>query len=48
MKTKIEFVLPLANPVIEILEEVQQYTGNGKYVFPSFRGKDKPMSDNTL
>lgn len=48
MKTKIEFILPLPPQVIEILEEVKQYTGNGKYVFPSFRAKDKPMSDNTL
>ncbi|KAB7886402.1 tyrosine-type recombinase/integrase [Poseidonibacter ostreae] len=48
MKTKIEFILPLPNQVIEILEEVKQFTGNGTYVFPSFRAKDKPMSDNTL
>ncbi len=48
MKTKIEFILPLSNQVIEILEEVKQFTGNGQYVFPSFRAKDKPMSDNTL
>ena len=36
MKTKMEFILPLANQVIEILKEVQPFTGNGKYVFPSF------------
>ena len=48
MKTKVEFILPLPNQVIEILKEVQQFSGDGKYVFPSFRGKDKPMSDNTL
>jgi integrase len=48
MKTKTEFILPLANQVIEILKEVQQFTGTGKYVFPSFIKKDKPMSDNTL
>jgi len=48
MKTKIEFILPLPPEVIEILEDVKQYTGNSKYVFPSFRAKDKPMSDNTL
>jgi len=48
MKTKTEFILPLPNQVIEILEEVKQFTGNGQYVFPSFRAKDKPMSDNTL
>ena len=26
---------------------MQQFTGTGKYVFPSFRSKDRPMSDNT-
>lgn len=48
MKTKIEFVLPLSNHVIELLKEMQLFSGNGKYVFPSFRQKDKPLSDNTL
>jgi len=48
MKTKTEFNLPLPPQVIEILEEVKELTGEGKYVFPSFRTKDKPMSDNTL
>ncbi|MBY0539857.1 MAG: hypothetical protein K2P52_00325 [Campylobacterales bacterium] len=48
MKTKTEFILPLANQVIEILKEVQQFTRTGKYVFPSVRSKDRPMSDNTL
>lgn len=27
---------------------MQQFTGTGKYVFPSFRSKDRPMRDNTL
>ena len=48
MKTKIEFILPLPNQVIEILKEVQEYTGDSTYVFPGIRAKDKPMSDNTL
>ena len=48
MKTKTKFILPLASQVIEILKEVQLFTGTGKYVFPSFRSKDRPMSDNTL
>ena len=48
MKTKVEFILPLPNQVMEILKEVQQFSGDGKYVFPSFRAKDKTMSDNTL
>lgn len=48
MKTKIEFKLPLPHQVISILEEVKELTGDGRFVFPSFRAKDKPMSDNTL
>lgn len=48
MKTKTEFILPLPQQVIEILEEIKPLTGDGTYVFPSYRYKDKPMSDNTL
>jgi len=48
MKTKTEFILPLPHQVIEILEEIREFNGDGRYVFPSFRVKDKPMSDNTL
>ena len=48
MKVKKEFILPLPHQVITILEEIKEYTGDGKYVFPSIRGKDKPMSDNTM
>jgi integrase len=48
MKTKTEFILPLPHQVIKILKEVKEFSGSGKYVFPSFRAKDKPMSDNTL
>jgi integrase len=48
MKMKTEFILPLPHQAITILEEIKQFSGDGKYVFPSFRAKDKPMSDNTL
>jgi len=48
MKTKIEFILPLPEQVITILQEVKEINGDSKYVFPSLRGKDKPMSDNTM
>ncbi|WP_320034847.1 integrase arm-type DNA-binding domain-containing protein [Halarcobacter sp.] len=48
MKTKTEFILPLPNQVIELLNEVKQFSGDCKYVFPSFRDKNRPMSDNTL
>ncbi len=48
MKVKKEFILPLPHQVISILEEIKEFSGSGKYVFPSFRGNDKPMSDNTM
>ena len=48
MKIKKEFILPLPHQVISILEELKEFSGNGRYVFPSFRGNDKPMSDNTM
>ncbi len=48
MKVKKEFILPLPIQVITILEELNKFSGDGRYVFPSFRTKDKPMSDNTM
>ena len=48
MKVKKEFILPLPHQVISILEEIKEFSGSGRYVFPSFRGNDKPMSDNTM
>jgi integrase len=48
MKTKTEFILPLPQQVMEILYEVNKYSGDSKYVFPSLRDKNRPMSDNTL
>ena len=48
MKVKKEFTLPLPHQVITILEEIKEFSGSGRYVFPSFRGNDKPMSDNTM
>ena len=49
MKTKKEFIFSFANQVINRdTKKIQQFTGTGKYVFPSFTKKDKPMSDNIL
>jgi len=48
MKTKEDLIVPLTDTVIEILEDVGRYTGNGQYVFHSPRGKTSPMSENTL
>ena len=48
MKTKQDFTLPLTDSMILILEETKQLTGDGRYIFPSFRDNTRPMSDNTL
>ena len=46
MKMKQAHVVPLSRQAIEILKSMYEVTGNGRYVFPSHRSADKPMSDN--
>jgi len=41
-------VVPLPRQAVAILRELQDLTGQGQYVFPSLRGRGRPMSDNTL
>ncbi|MDL1965672.1 MAG: tyrosine-type recombinase/integrase [Candidatus Desulfofervidus auxilii] len=48
MKKKRVHLVPLSRQAIKILEELRPLTGNGKYVFPSIRSSDRPMSENTL
>lgn len=48
MKTKNDLIVPLSPSAIKILEDMQEYTGVYKYVFPSIKSKTAPMSDNTL
>jgi integrase len=49
-KTNTQHIVPLARQAVEILEELQPLTGNGRYVFPSARNPkgDRPMSDNAI
>jgi len=48
MKKGIAHVVPLATQSIALLKEIQEFTGNGKYVFPSIRTPLRPMSENTI
>jgi len=41
-------LVPLSRQAIEILRELYQLTGSGRYVFPSVRGDVRPMSENTI
>lgn len=40
--------VPLAPRALAILKELQPLTGQGRYVFPSLRTGERPMSDNTV
>ncbi|MBT9456144.1 MAG: integrase arm-type DNA-binding domain-containing protein [Burkholderiaceae bacterium] len=41
-------LVPLARRAVEALQELQPLTGHGRYVFPSIRTGEKPMSENTV
>ena len=44
-KTGTPHVVPLALQAVAILHDLQPLTGRNEYVFPSARGKGRPMSD---
>ncbi len=48
MKMKVAHVVPLSTQAVEILRSVQPITGHGRYVFPSLRTGERPMSENTI
>lgn len=47
-KTKQPHIVPLSVQAVEILETLYQLTGQGRYLFPSARTTDRPMSNNTI
>ncbi len=47
-KTKTPHIVPLSRQAVEILREIQPLTGQGRYVFPSARSPQRPMSDNAV
>ncbi|MDR2240833.1 MAG: integrase arm-type DNA-binding domain-containing protein, partial [Zoogloeaceae bacterium] len=48
MKMRVAHLVPLSRQAVAILRELHPMTGQGRYVFPSERGGDRPISDNTL
>ncbi|RIX84029.1 tyrosine-type recombinase/integrase [Acidovorax cavernicola] len=48
MKMKVDHIVPLATQAIEILRDLHRITGHGRYVFPSIRTGERPMSENTI
>lgn len=47
-KTESQHIVPLSRQAVEILRELQPLTGAGRYVFPSARSPQRPMSDNAI
>ncbi len=41
-------LVPLAPQALAILADIRPLTGHGRYVFPSIRTGERPMSDNTI
>jgi integrase len=48
MKMRQQHIVPLSDQAVRILEELQPYSGDGKYLFPSIRTDDRPISDVTM
>jgi integrase len=48
MKMKVDHLVPLARQAVALLRAVKLITGHGKYVFPSLRTGERPMSENTI
>ena len=48
MKMKVDHLVPLSTQALEILRSLQPITGHGRYVFPSLRTGERPMSENTI
>lgn len=47
-KMKNDHVVPLSRQAVAILRSMQPISGHGRYVFPSLRTGERPMSDNTI
>ncbi len=48
MKMRTPHMVPLSTQSVTILREIEPLTGLGRYVFPSLRSSERPMSDNTI
>ncbi|MDT7816276.1 MAG: hypothetical protein QOJ42_6192 [Acidobacteriaceae bacterium] len=48
MKMRREHRVPLARQALSLLAELNEITGDSKFLFPSVRSWHRPMSDNTL
>jgi len=48
MKMRLPHRVPLSRQAIAIVRDLRPITGHGRYLFPSVRSVERPMSENTL
>jgi len=48
MKMRDPHIVPLAHQAIAIVRELQPLARGGRYLFPSLRTRERPMSENTI
>ena len=48
MKMENDHIVPLSSQALELLRFVHKLTGHGRYIFPSIRTGERPMSENTI
>jgi integrase len=48
MKMREEHVVPLSEQAAAILRELRPLTGSGRFVFPGYRSRQRPMSDAAI
>lgn len=48
MKKRVDHIVPLSRQVIEIFEQLKPVTGHRRFVFPSVRTSNAPMSESTI
>lgn len=48
MKMREQHLVPLSTQAVAILRALEPYTGRGRYVFPSLRTRERPMSENAI
>ena len=48
MKMRVSHIVPLSRQAIEILKSLQPFTCSSRYVFPSARSNERPMSNNAI
>lgn len=48
MKMKMDHIVPLCEQAVSILTKLKLITGHGRFVFPSLRTGERPMSENTI